>query len=665
MPHILAIFLLLFGVPALAQIEATRWSADTLNWQSIPVDLSFMNRPEAPAGKRGFVRAVGSQLLFADGSPARFWGTNITAYALFGTPKEVVRWQAKRLSRLGFNLVRLHHHDSPWVNPNIFGDAQAVTGTQNLSAESLDKLDWWIKCLKDEGIYVWMDLHVGRAVKAGDKIDGFDEMRKGKDQGVLNGFNYVNPSIQTAMKRFNQAYVTHVNPYTGLAAKDEPAIAAMLITNENDLTHHYGNALLPDKQVPQHNRWYTAQAEQFARRWGLPKDQVWRSWEPGASKLFLNDLEHRFNVDMLAHLRGLGVKVPIATTNTWGNPLSSLPALTTGDVIDVHAYGGTGELQINPLKSANMLHWIAAAQVVGKPLTVTEWNASPFPTPDRHVLPMWVAAAASHQGWDALMQYAYTQQVPDGPGYASNWHAYNDPALLATLPAAALLYRQGHVREATSSAVFAPSADQLFNQAVSPANSVALRTAAETGRLLIALPPVKELPWLMPAALPAGSKVFSDVAKARPGSDATESISDTGELTHRWQPGTYSINTLRTQAAMGRLGGQTLLLPDLTLKISTASATVAVQSLDGAALAQSRNILISIAAQAVPQPKNQLPFLVEPVEGELQIRAPKGLKLTRYDAQQRPIAVPTRYQNGVYTLKLDSTLQTGWLFLHQ
>ncbi|WP_421021614.1 hypothetical protein, partial [Klebsiella pneumoniae] len=87
-----------------------------------------------------------------------------------------------------------------------------------------------------------------------------------------------------------------------------------------------------------------------------------------------------------------------------------------------------------------MIDWIGAAQVVGKPLTVTEWNAEPFPLPDRHSLPLYMAATASHQGWDALLQYAYSQQAFN-PGWrtADNWHAYNDPGMLATLPAAALL----------------------------------------------------------------------------------------------------------------------------------------------------------------------------------------------------------------------------------
>jgi len=446
----------------------------------------------------------------------------------------------------------------------------------------LKKLDWWIKCLKDEGIYIWLDLHVQRYLKPGDRIDGFEEIAKGKSSADLKGFNYVNRSIAKAMKRFNEAYVNRINRYTATRYKDEPAIAAMLITNENDITHHFGNALLPDKNVPKHTALYMAQAEAFAAAHGLSKDKTWRSWEYGPSKLFLNDLEHRFNVEMMAHLRGQGVRVPIVTTSTWGlNPLSSLPALTAGNIIDVHSYGGVAELDKNPLYAANLMHWLAAAQVLDRPLSVTEWNVSPFPVPDRHAIPLYVAASASLQGWNAVLLYAYSKDSIPGPATASNWNAYNDPALIATLPAAALLYRQSHVHEATTTYVFSPSNEMLFNQPISPANSVALRTASEKGKLVLALPQTRELPWLEKSAIPAGAIIITDPNQSLVSSDAAETVSDSGELRRNWDQGTYTIDTPRTQAAMGWIGGKRLSLKDVEIAVTTRNATASIQTLDG------------------------------------------------------------------------------------
>jgi hypothetical protein len=640
------------------------WPADILDWSRSPVDLAFLNAAERPAGRRGFVRVDQGRLVFADGTPARFWGTNLSALALFATKPENVRQQARRLSALGFNLVRIHHHDSIWVDPNIFGSrAGSTAGVPDPAM--LEKLDWWLKCLMDEGIYVWLDLHVGRQLRAGDGIEAFEEIAKGAASAELKGYNYVNASIQRAMRRFNEAYVNRINAFTGRRYADEPGIAAMLLTNENDLTQHFGNLLLPDKKVPQHTAWYMAQAQAFADRHRLPRDRVWRAWEHGPSKLFLNDLEHRFASDQIEHLRALGVKAPIATTSTWGgNALSALPALSAGSVIDAHAYGGLGELTRNPIHGPNLAHWLAAAQVAGMPLAVSEWNVEPFPAADRHAIPLYMAATGRFQGWDALLQYAYAQIPLNGAGSASSWHTFNDPAAMAMLPAAALLYRQGHVREAKNTYVFAPDKEQLFGAPISPANSVALRTAAERSRLVIALPSTPELPWLS-AGAPQGTAVrLTDASRPLIPLDATQAVSDTGELRRDWGEGLYVVTTPRTQAVTGWIGGKPIRLPDVEVAIRTRNASVAVQSLDAQPIALADRLLISVGARAVPARGDRLPFLAEPVLGELRVRARKGLSLYRAAGPGEVLQrVASAYRDGRYTIPLEAGLRTYWLVL--
>ncbi|MBS4062112.1 MAG: cellulase family glycosylhydrolase [Bacteroidetes bacterium] len=644
--------------------KTAEWKANILDWQKSPVDLSFLNAADKPAGKRGFIKAKGEQLVFADGTVARFWGTNISAYTLFNTPKDVARQQAKRLSALGFNLVRLHHHDSPWVDPNIFG-VEDKPNTRNIDKDAIEQLDWWIKCLKDEGIYIWLDLHVQRAMKPGDNISGFDEMSKGNESVELKGYNYLNKDIQEAMRSFNTQYLNHINTHTGVAYKDDPAVVGILITNENDITNHYGNSLLPDKNVPMHSKLYMAEANKFAKQHQLPRDEVWKSWEHGPSKLFLNDLEYRFNKDMINHLRKLGVKVPIVTTSTWGNnPLSSLPALTAGDIVDVHAYQPFGALEANPNHAANLTQWIAAGQVVDKPISVTEWNAEPFPTADRHTLPLYVASQASSQGWDALMQYAYAQAPMYDEGYPSNWHAYNDPSTLASMPAAALLYRRGDVQEATTRYVLDLQGD-LFNAEVSPYSSAYIRTASERGKLQIAMPAIKELPWLQKSSLPAKAHISRDPNTRLLAANATEAYSDNKELKRNWNKGYYVVNTARTQAVAGWLANENFALNDVEIQASTPNATIAVQSLDDQAINASKNIFISFSARSLPKSERELPFRVEPVEAKLSIKAPKGLKLYRTQEDKKPAKIPFSYENGKYTFSLDKKTETLWLFLKE
>ena len=642
------------------------WPGVPLDWAGAPIDLSFLNADDKPAGKRGFVKADGDRLVFADGSPARFWGTNLSAYAVFATPRNEVCGQAKRLARLGFNLVRIHHHDSPWVEPNIFGPL-ATPNTQQVAPESIAKIDWWIKCLRDEGIRVWLDLHVQRALEPGDGITHFAELLVNDNKGDLKGFNYVNRSIQQAMDRFALQYLEHRNPHTGLRYLDDPAVMAVQVTNENDVTHHFGNKMLPDKNVPRHWELLKAASDAFADRNRLSRDRTWRTWEHGPSKLFLNDLERGVHAATIARLRERGLKVPAATTNFWGdNPLATLPALTAGDIVDAHAYGRAGELERNPLLQATLGHRLAVAHVTGRPFTVSEWNLDQnFPSPDRHVIPLYVAATAAHQGWDAMMLYAYAQGPIDGPGKPDNWHAMNDPSLMVPIAAAALLYRQAHVREASAVYAWAPNPQTLFNTPVTPDNSPALRTAAERGKLVVVMPPTPELPWLQAGRVPPGATLLRDHLTPVLPSEAASVTSDHGELERDWGVGRFTVRTPRSQGVAGWLGREPITLPDVTVALANPHASVTVQSMGAEPIAQSRQILVTLATVAMPDAAHATSlFLGQPADGSLSIKAPAGLALLApKDGRLQPSALPMSYADGRYTIRFNGRDAHTWLVL--
>ena len=638
------------------------WQRGLLSLGSSPVDLSFLNAPERPAGKRGFLKAVDGRLAFEDGKVARFWGTNLTANALFRTGRHTVRLQAQRLSRLGFNLVRIHHHDSRWVKPNIFGFEAA--NTLNLDSQALRSLDWWIKSLGDEGIYVWLDLHVGRAFTADDEIDDFEEIAKDEPSAVAKGFAYINPSIEERMRAFNRAILNHTNHYTGLAYKDDPRIAFVLITNENDLSHYYGNALLPNRNVPRHSARFMAEAALFAERHNLDPRATWRSWEHGPSKLFLNDLEHRFNVRMIDDLRRLGVQVPIATTQIWGDmTLAGLPSMTDGDIVSVNAYGMPNFLQTDPRSERNLAHRVASAAVAGKPLAVTEWNLTPFPAVDRSSLPTYLAAIASLQRWDALMQYAYAQTDLGRVRPANQWEAANDPAMLVMMPAAALLFRQGHVTEGPQEYLLALSASQIIDHPVWPATSESIRTLAERSRMRIALPELPALPWLSPTEPGRQAVTVLDPNADFTSSSKGELCADTGEFCRDWRHGVFTVDTGKSQIASGWIGGRTIELDNVSFDIDTANASVAVQSLDGVPIGQSGHVLISVAAQSVPDPQHPAASMSEPVTGLLHVQAPPGLELFRLSRNGLKEPLATEVSERGYAITLDDTLRSHWLVL--
>ena len=151
------------------------WFRAALPWDVAPVNLTFLNASDRPAGRHGRVKADGDRLVLSDGTPARFWGANLSGPVLFSTPRGNIRGQARRIAQLGYNLVRIVQHDSDWVNPNIFGTN--YTDTRHLDQKSLDTLDLWIKCLEEQGVYVWLDMHWRRPLKPRDGIkEGYGEI---------------------------------------------------------------------------------------------------------------------------------------------------------------------------------------------------------------------------------------------------------------------------------------------------------------------------------------------------------------------------------------------------------------------------------------------------------------------------------------------------------
>lgn len=643
--------------PASAEDQPHTWPRERVfPYAPIP-DLSFLN--EKPAGLRGRVLAQGAELVFEDGTPARFWGANLQAYALFATHPANIRAQAKRIAALGFNLIRIHHHDSHWATPNIFGEN--APGTTRLDPQSLNTLDQWISALKDEGVYIWLDLHVGRRMTAADGIEFFDEIADEAGLADIRGFNYVSQSIRARMLEFQKAYLSHVNAFTGMAYRDDPAIIAVLISNENDLTHHFGNALLPDKSVPLHNALYMAAADDFAAKHGLDREQTWRSWEVGASKIFLNDMEQRFHAELIADLRQGGFDGLIATTNSWGNmSIAGLPSLSEGSLIDMHSYGGPGELEIDPRMQADMLSWVAAGQVADMPLSISEWNVSPFPVEDRFIAPLRVATSAAHQGWDAPMIYGYAQQPLNQALQPSNWDAASDPGMLAMLPAAALLYRQAHVQQARETYAFQLTPAQIF-AGISPENSIAIRTLYEQSRVVVELPDVPELDWLQPRRAAEGAIVVTDPEVSYLPDGARFVAADTGEFRRDFSRGLFTVDTPRTQLVAGRLDGAEIQLSDIAVHMKGSMAAVAVQSLDGQPINGSEKLLISLTGRIEPVGDGQPVYLREPLQGEIRIRAPDGLRLSLLGGKNPPHDIDSDF----YVIDISEVLGERWILLQR
>ena len=160
--------------------------------------------------------------------PIRFWGVNVVSGGAFPS-KDKARLIAARMRKMGINLVRFHHLDNSWAGPDgsIFIQSQ---GTRKLNPTTLDRLDYFIAQLKQENIYVNMNLNVARVFTASDGVPNMDSLPE-----FAKAVTLFDPYLELLQKEYAQQLLNHVNPYTGVALSKDPVLAVVEMNNENTL----------------------------------------------------------------------------------------------------------------------------------------------------------------------------------------------------------------------------------------------------------------------------------------------------------------------------------------------------------------------------------------------------------------------------------------------
>lgn len=223
----IAILLTLATSALCASVDHTGWFPFYIPWNDTSRNVTDASGSvETPAGARGFVQ-VGSDghFQYQDGSRARFSGFVSVAQANFPDSADAPLIAA-HLRRFGVNFMRVHLTDVDGVY-GLF--ANSTNNTSDLDPVKLRKMDWFMKCLRDQGIYVNFCVQSGRIFKAGDGIPAPITQNQSKMSSLYD------PRLIQLQKGLAASLANHVNPYTGLAYKNDPAVASWELTNENSL----------------------------------------------------------------------------------------------------------------------------------------------------------------------------------------------------------------------------------------------------------------------------------------------------------------------------------------------------------------------------------------------------------------------------------------------
>ena len=511
------------------------------------LDFSGLFGTNAPCGTYGRVIAVGEHFEF-EGIPGvvqRFYGVNLCFTANFLSSEESKSLVAN-LRRVGYNSLRIHHHDD--------GLVRGMQDSTTLNPKAIDRLDALLAACSEAGIYVTTDLFVSRSVP-------YREIGIDKD-GIIGNMTAKtlvreNSRMRENYYRFVRNWLTHVNPYTQRRWADEPALAWISFINE-------GNPGNPGCGANDHAT--------LARELEMDRE----------IKRFVRD--------------ELGCRALVTSMNGWTNvPGTSLPRNEVYDYVDDHYYFDHPEfLDGNwsvPSRCSNVLPFadsclsLVRCRLFGKPYTISEFNYA-YPSMMRGCGGLVFGAMAALQDWSVLWRFAWSHSAErirnhDGQGSAF-FDMAGDPIGLASERAALALFRRGDLKPLEKATAVRFSREYLDTDAA---------YASRNGQC-------GDLAWYRRIGIVLGDSPFDARTMAEDGQTrirvadlVTEEERRASAVKADIGKGVFTVDTPLTQGAFVRSGDVSL--SSLSFGVRDCFATVWATSLDGRPLNDSNRILVS------------------------------------------------------------------------
>lgn len=469
------------------------------------LDFSNLVERHLPAGKFGrlVVREDGRPAFEKrPEEPARFFAFNWLISDMWRPryhewDKATMDRFADAVERRGYNLVRIHLPEKFLVGWEILtkyrkNTEKDVTIPQTveeleavLDKGNLDRFDYFIAAFRKRGIYVTFDL-AGRAM-----------ITRAGSPSHENGFKahlFHDPAYRNHWKLFTEYLMKRVNPYTGTAYCDEPAIVLVNFINEQDLRFASGLAFLTEPFRRSLKEKYGTGAA-LAEAWGVP---VTFDTVPEITEADLRSGGRRaqdtgdFLIASMREMTGWFYGTIRATgyrglVNHWDMIMRTLelPARALLPVVAQHTYfAHPGKLPVRGLipKSvrpnsfvgnhdsdcvvsqessldSSYLRSAAAARFLDRPFFVTEYSHA-APNRYRHERGLYFSSYAALQEWDALAVHDNTVKLHLDPFLRFD-SAY-DPVSRVNEALTALIFLRGDVKPAPHSVALEMKTANLF-----------------------------------------------------------------------------------------------------------------------------------------------------------------------------------------------------------
>ena len=420
-----------------AVADRSTWSAtENADWRSLDTPLTSivpgsaldMSRfIEIPAGKHGRVVMNQAGRFVFENKPdqrAVFFGCSMAPHEILGracTTKPAIRAWAESVRRQGYNMVRPH-----FLDHYLTGASKADL---EFDPEALDRFDYMVACLKDNGIYLYFDAMTSwRGYKA---VPGWSPQA---NAARFKSRIFFDDAVRDHWKTGVGNLLHHVNPYTKTRLVDDPVVAVVLYFNEQNLNFYRG---IDEGFTAPWRAWLKKKygtTEAFRAAWINPAgkclladdvtletvplftpNHLWQS-DPRARDvgLFVDDLHSGLLDWFNKTIRDLGY-TGLVTHCDWLNHLGIQALRNRVPVISMHGYHahpsdymtkGSKISQESAVAGANRLfNSMATTRYGNRPFVVTEYGQV-FWNRYRYEEGLLIGAYAAFQDWDGLMAHA-------------------------------------------------------------------------------------------------------------------------------------------------------------------------------------------------------------------------------------------------------------------